>query len=398
MFDSIAYKNGLGPGRLIDIGALAEGLLFYRRVVVIGNSATLKDLLAQIPPFILLSLLQDGRLEFHYLEQQMGISTNSTSNGQSIHGLVQFSSPDHSIEKIGPRAFKEAAGSTGQAIVGASRFTQLLRPMNYSGFDQESMLLALSDQQATETSVKSLIQTVVPDFKFSGEPRFRIEREHERLHIDTDLDFVELNRLYHKTVPASHSTITEAYILSLMQRAYEATFFAASLDTEIAVDPLERSVQGRCVEAVVRRNTRSKSQIESFMDLTLEEGHAIREAVNSGVVSFSSVVKLLDSADKFRHWLHQHPIDSNLVKSYYQEVVKESWVERLPGKSARWSIFTGIGLGIDSLGASGLGTAAAVAVSAVDSFLGDKLAKGWKPHQFVEGDLKALFPTSREKR
>ena len=109
------------------------------------------------------------------------------------------------------------------------------------------------------------------------------------------------------------------------------------------------------------------------------------------MLEFSSVVKLLDSADKFRHWLHQQPPDSDLLRAYYQETVKESWVEKLPAKSTRWSVFTGIGLGLDALGAGGLGTAAATALSAVDAFVLDKLIKGWKPHQFVEKDLKALF-------
>lgn len=106
---------------------------------------------------------------------------------------------------------------------------------------------------------------------------------------------------------------------------------------------------------------------------------------------FSSVVKLLDSADKFRHWLHTQPPDSSLLRAYYQETVKETWVEKLPAKSTRWSIFTGMGLGLDALGGGGLGTVAATALSAVDAFVLDKLIKGWKPHQFVENDLKALF-------
>jgi hypothetical protein len=58
MFESIVYKNAPGPGPLIDIGALAEGLIFYGRVVVVGNTATLKGLLARVPPFVLLSLMR----------------------------------------------------------------------------------------------------------------------------------------------------------------------------------------------------------------------------------------------------------------------------------------------------------------------------------------------------
>jgi hypothetical protein len=96
--------------------------------------------------------------------------------------------------------------------------------------------------------------------------------------------------------------------------------------------------------------------------------------------------------------LHQQPPDTNLLRAYYQETVKESWVEKLPAKSTRWGIFTGIGLGLDALGAGGLGTATATALSAVDAFVLDKLIKGWKPHQFVEKDLKTLFSEESSQR
>ena len=390
MFDAIAYKNAVGLGPLIDIGALAEGLLFYGRVAIIGNSGTVNDLLARIPPFVLLSMLRDGRLEFHYLADQIGVSTHEV-NGRPRHGLVAFSSPDHSIEKIGPSAFSDAAGNTSQAKVGASRFTALLRSIDHSGFDQDSVLQTFSDGHAINMSVSSLIREVVPRFEPPPDLRFTIERETDGICVETNINFTELNRLYHQVVPVSHSTLTEAYILSLLQGAYEATYFAALLDTEVAVHPIERAVQAGTVSAVLSRQVRSQYQIESFTELTLADGHAIREAVNSGAVPFTAVLKLLDSADKFRHWLHQQPPDTNLVRAYYQETVKDTWAEKLPAKSTRWSIFTGIGLGIDAIWAGGLGTAAGVAVSAVDAFLIDKLAKGWRPHQFVEKDLTSLF-------
>jgi hypothetical protein len=130
----------------------------------------------------------------------------------------------------------------------------------------------------------------------------------------------------------------------------------------------------------------------------LADGRAIREAVNSGAVPFVSVIRLLESADKFRHWLQQQPVDASLVRAYYQETIKDSWADKLPTKSVRWGVFTGLGLAVDALGAGGLGTAAGVAISAVDSFLADKLVKGWKPHQFIEGDLASLFDPSQMRK
>ena len=303
MFESIIYKNAIGPGPLIDIGALAEGLIFYDRVVIVGNSGTLKDILGRVPPFILLSLLRDGRIEFHYLEDQTGVSTTQTSDGQSRHDLICFSSPDHTIEKVGMQSFKDAAGGTGQARVGASQFVKLLRPLDHTGFDQRSILDALLDSRSTEASVESLIRIAAPDYKHLDNLRFRIERQREGFYVDTNIDFAKLNESYHKYVPAKHSTLSEAHILSSLQGAYEATYFAATLNSEIAVSPIEKVVQAASVEAIVRRHSHSETQIEHFVNLTLTDAHAIREAVNSGAVSFTSVVKLLDSADKFRHWL-----------------------------------------------------------------------------------------------
>lgn len=399
MFKAIAYRNSIGPGPLIDIGALAEGLLFYGRIAIIGNTGTLKDLLTRIRPFELLSLLRDGRLEFYYLSDQLGVSTTRLSNGKSIHSLVRMSSPDHTIEKVGPRAFKEAAGraSTRQKRIGASQFSKLLRPIDHSAFDHESIIQAFYDRYSTQESVLSLIREVVPNFHLPDETYFRIEPETEGFYVDTNLNFNALNTLYHRAVPPSHSSLTEAYLIDLIQGAYEATYFAAKLDTEVAVHPVQRAVQAKAVEAVVLRHLQSQEQIESFSDLTLSDSHAIREAINSGAVPFSSIVKLLDSADKFRHWLHQQPPDADLLRAYYNETVKESWVEKLPAKSTRWTIFTGIGVGLDVLGAGGVGTAAGVALSAVDSFVLDKLLKGWKPHQFIEKDLKALLAVSQDK-
>jgi hypothetical protein len=157
------------------------------------------------------------------------------------------------------------------------------------------------------------------------------------------------------------------------------------------VDPIEKAVQASAVEAIVRERAISQEQIEHFANLTLSNCYAIREAVNTGQVAFSSVVKLLDSADRFRNWLHQQPADAGLLQAYYQELIKDSWVDKLPGKLLRWSVFTTAGIVLDSVVGGGTGTVAGVGLSAADAFFMDRLIKGWKPHQFVTGELTTLF-------
>ena len=390
VFESIVFKSPVGPVPF-DIGALAEGLLFYGRVAIVGNGATIKDVLSQIPPFTLLSLMQDDRIEFHYLEDQNGVATTQTANGRSRHDLVTFSSPQHTPENDGIEAFTVAAGGTGKARRAARRFAKLLHSLDHSGFDKESVLHALIDDPGIEGSVRQLIGVLVPDYPSSDVLRFRIEREPDGFYVDTNLDFARLNNLYHRIVPPTHSSLSEAYILSLLERAYETTYYAGALNSEVAVDSVERVIQAQTVQAVIRRYEQSESEVEKFLDLTLSDGNAIREAVNSGAVSFTSLVELLDSADEFRHWLGKQPPDASLIRAYYQETIKDSWVEKLPAKTIRWGVFTGLGVATGAMIAGVPGAVAGVALSTTDFLLVGRLAEGWKPHQFVEGDFKSLF-------
>jgi len=154
---------------------------------------------------------------------------------------------------------------------------------------------------------------------------------------------------------------------------------------------IREAIQSQMLNTLLQRRMQSENQLSAFVDLTLDSSHAIREAVNAGKVSFADVLRLLDKADKFRHWLSEQSPKADLVKAYYREITHKTWVEQLPAKTTRWSVFTSAGIALDVLGAGGLGTAAAVGIGAFDTFVLDKILQGWKPHQFVEGDLKPLF-------
>jgi hypothetical protein len=48
------------------------------------------------------------------------------------------------------------------------------------------------------------------------------------------------------------------------------------------------------------------------------------------------------------------------------------------------------------MGATGIGTLVGTAIGVFDTFVLDKLIKGWKPHHFVENELKSVFKKSNE--
>jgi hypothetical protein len=188
----------------------------------------------------------------------------------------------------------------------------------------------------------------------------------------------------------------------LLQGAHEQLYYAGSFNSELAIDRVSEVINVQTIDAFLQRRFKSEEQLSRFNDLVLNDARAIREAINSGAVPFSDVVRLAERARKFRDWTKRQAPDADLVKEYYKAVVKETWADKLPTKTARWSIFTGVGVALDVLGTGGVGTAIGVAASALDAFVVDKLIQGWKPHHFIERELRPTLskpsPDSKQAR
>jgi hypothetical protein len=86
--------------------------------------------------------------------------------------------------------------------------------------------------------------------------------------------------------------------------------------------------------------------------------------------------------------------DVGLVQSYQQEVTKKSWVETLPGKAIRFVVATGTGLAASAAA----GPTGGLGVGVTNSFLLDRLLKGWRPNRFIEGPYKRFVFDSDEQR
>lgn len=387
MFNKILFKNATGYQPLIDIGTLAESLIFYGKVSIVGNSATLHFLLNEIPPFIVLELIKSGRIDFYYLSDQIGVVTEKRLETIPLHGLVTFSSPQHTAKKTPFDIFKNRTSNK----IAANKFAKNIKELNHGAFNQQAVLDFLLENKGIKSMVAAVIIDTTKDFILPKDFRFKLEKESNGFVIDTDLNFEEINYFYHKHVPRDHSLLTPEYIISILQSGYEEIYFSGLLDSEVAVSGITRNANIETINSILKQRIRSEEQIQSFSTLTLNSSYAIREAINSKKVPFTEILKLLDKADKFRDWLINQPPEDQLIHNYYEAVTKETWMEKLPVKTTRWGVFTAVGLGIDAMGAGGLGTLTGTVIGAFDAFVLDRLVQGWKPHHFVNKDLKNVF-------
>jgi len=127
-----------------------------------------------------------------------------------------------------------------------------------------------------------------------------------------------------------------------------------------------------------------EKEIFKFNELVLNDTLSVRYVINSQRKTLNDYYALYKKSGKFKQWLSNLDSESSLIKDYYHDVIKTEWTDKMPSKSMRWILFESAGLGLDALGLAGIGALTGIALSAFDSFVLDKIIKGWKPNHFVD--------------
>jgi hypothetical protein len=362
-------------------------MLFYSDVLVIAREQMIEQLAKGCGPAVLLELLESGHLRLSYEYELTGIQTRNSGSSHERYSGVRFHSPNHALQHIAPKVFEEVTGKPGKGRRLANRFSKKVDVLNRSSDALSDFGSDLLDRSYIQSVARYLIEYHAPEYKLPDPFVFEVHEDGKEYAIETNVDFSEVNKSYHLHIPPSHSSMSQAYLLSYILVARDNLYFASTLNADIALDPLNSQVIVTKVNGILDRYKRNLSQLSTFQDFVFDDGKAISEAINSGQRSFKELLKLLERADKFRSWLKAKPSDGNLAKEYFREVTKSSWVDKLPGKSFRWAFFTGAGLVLDVMGAGGVRTAIGLGLSVADSFILDRIIKGWKPNQFIEGPL-----------
>ena len=136
----------------------------------------------------------------------------------------------------------------------------------------------------------------------------------------------------------------------------------------------------------------SENKIDAFQNTLCSRivDHFVRQSTQVGE-ALPICWNYCKKPERFKEWLKGRHHDKELVREYFKSVTADSWIDRLPCKSVRWFLFTGLGLAADAMGAGTAGTAAGVALSGSTSFASTDSLDGWKPSQFVDGPLRGFL-------
>jgi hypothetical protein len=388
----IQHQNFYDPEHPLDLGFLAEAMLFYGEVEVIANRGVMSQLVRECGPETLCELLAQGHLKLKFEPNMPGIFSAQGNGPNDPYSLVLVNPQGEALSDVLRPVLMKIVGRSGRARRLALRLARFVddAPVELELLNRLREDLISADY--TTRAARMIVEQCAPGAPLPAKPQFEIRFiDQNNFHVASNFDYDSINRVYHQRIPPSHSTITSALILSHILNARKILDDCAANGSEIATSEIWSEIIRLKVATALQSRIKSAEEISAFQDFVFDSGRALAEAINTKERKFDELLPVLDSARQFRKWLQEGQFSEGLIKEYFRKATADSWVDKLPVKSARWAFFTAAGLGLDALGAAGLGSAFS---SIADTFFVDKILKGWKPNQFVERCLKPFIKPS----
>ena len=371
----------------LDIGFIAENLLYYKKVIIIVGTDTLPILLSNCDIEILQELISEKVLQICICENLLGVISQKTKGGITVNDVGSISSPSLTVEETLFRGICKSTGRRGYSKRTAQKLLPYVSSIKYDEKICDMVREDLSEQSYTKSAIIDIIKYYVPNIDLSANQiQYEWVKAETGFIFQTNLEYDKINKLISNN--PNGELINPTGLIGNMLEVRGDMHLASTLNAEIATTGLNTTLMKLKFKEIYTNTTKHQDNIFQFNDFTLSNGYAIREAINEGYKEFKDFIEILHKADKFKSWLENIGEDKNIIKEYHEAVTKETWVDKLPSKAVRWSFFTGAGLALDVALTGGIGTVIGVGVSLGDAFLLDKLFKGWKPNVFVENNLK----------
>ena len=388
MFDHVVLRRS-ETGLPVSAGQIAEALLYYQHVHLVIDRGTLETLLRKIGPQRLLSLLRRPDFSALYTEELLATHTESAGAFQ-MHRFVALTVTGHQSvgtfktvqarlqHQLESQAFER---KTAQSF--AKTFTDRVTTRKLSGdhFVQGGIPKAATRDLMDTDYLKLAVRTVLGQVLGGDDPgtslRFDVIDSDLGLHVFHNIDLDAINRRRAALHPPVEP-LTVAYVLNHVLEARADIALASFYGGDFLSSQITSAVVQVRHEELLRRTALNLNSQRQFTEIVLPDMPSLAEVIDGGERSFDEFLLLLDKAGRFKHWLKSVGPDEGLIRTYFDDVTSQSWVQKLPSKTARY-ILT---LAIDATNPT-----AGLLSGFVDNFVVEKLLGGWRPNHFIAGRL-----------
>jgi hypothetical protein len=391
MFDRVCIRR---PADLttvlqpLDLGAIAEAMLFYGMTHVILDAGSIESLLHQVGPQTLIRLSKNDYVSLHYSNEIPTFpmaGADIAPQGASIASIPAWELDRRLFDVLSDMGYGDGRSRRFMRPLLTEIQHLQIDPVDFSNrvhadLQQESLL---------RQWVEAILLVVAPDYKPPEGWFISFHEDNGGFAVETNLEFSSITSSYQALMNSEQNHVSIGHLLLACASPEEDLIFARQFDSEVSLTPLESRLLALRGEALATAYDESLDRKSRLLDFELDDSKAIAKAVNTQAVDFRTVLDLVDKSRPFRKWLAGQPADGDLLKEYYKESTRGTWVDDLPVAAARWALVTGGSTAIGAAAAGPEGMALGAGVGLVD-FVAGRLLGRRGPNHFLRRVSKAL--------
>jgi len=251
VFKSIVLRPSSTNNR-VDVGLLAEALVFYQNVEFFLGEAAVENLVRQIGLEGLVGLLGSGHLRLTCL-MDIAATHQETQAGREVYDfvtvrLLRRDGTERDPLDILTQIFARATGKRGKSRRTANQLVDsvnfqtmsagIAEPTGISGIAR----LDLDDIEYVHSAVGDALHSMMPSSSLPSGWRFKVHRTQKGLLVETNLNIPALNLEYTKLPHPGHGdSITIAGLIGWIQEARADIHLASQRNSELATNEINQA-------------------------------------------------------------------------------------------------------------------------------------------------------------
>lgn len=392
MFEKIVLRRSQS-GPALTVGEIAEAMLFYQNVHIIIDFGALHALIDGLGMRGLLDLLARKNVTAVYTEEMLATYTNTVGT-RRLHNFVAFTmagdkdtGPLDSRQRRLEQLLYKKGHARSEARRLAERFLIKVPFKNLSGDHfiaggiPQAAIGDLLQSRYVEGAMRKIARGTVGLESYGDSVRVDVVPQQGTFELWTNIDFDTVNAR-RKLLDGGLNPITEADLACAFLDASCDTVLAAHYGGEFYTSDVSSDVVRLRYAELLKRAGISAAELAALKDVALPDYPTIRETINGRVRTFDEFLILLDKSQKFREWIQGLNPDAKVASEYVRDITAEGWMASVPAKLMRYALASVIGVA---------GLTPGLVAGAVDSFLLDRIARGWRPSHFIDGKLKPFL-------
>jgi hypothetical protein len=377
-----ASESG-GP---VTAGQIAEALLYYQRVHVVLDTKSIVNLVKQLGMQWTLVLLRTEGVSAVYCEEMLAVRT-IRHGPQDVFDFVSVTlaeSQDKVLNNSGARLlhYIGALGARRKDVKSFVRSFEERVPVRKLGGDHfiqggvhKAVWNEVLDPRVIPSAIRESIRLIPGGYDPGDTIRFETHDTAVGVTVSTNLDMDAVNS---RRESLGHEPSTIAHLLAAVQEARADVILAAHYGGDFVTSKVSSSIVRTRHAEVLHRTEQNKAQLRQFHELVVPDAPGVAEAVDGGTRTLKEYLVLLEKSRRLKQWLKDLNPDKGLVSEYLHAVTRTPGIQSGPTKALRYMLTTSFGLADPTF---------AAAVGLFDTFILEKIARGWRPNHFVTSQL-----------